>query len=84
MIFDEYTVPYCRGLVAFVHQVGALQAPWLVKLKFGVLHSPPSSSCGGLMAFVHLILVMFVFGFLCFLFCFILHGTTMGSSLKVF
>ena len=42
--------------------------PWLVKLKFGALCAPPSSSCGGLMAFIHLIWAMFVYGFHCFLF----------------
>ena len=36
------------GLVAFSHQMGALWAPWLVKLKFGALGTPLSSSCGGL------------------------------------
>ena len=30
---------------------GAFGPPWLVKLKFGVLRAPPSSSCGGLVAF---------------------------------
>ena len=49
--------------MAFGHQMEALWAPWLVKLKFEALHAPPSSSCGGLMAFVHLIWTMFVYGF---------------------
>ena len=43
----------CGGLVAFDHQMGALQAPWLVKLQFGALHFPPSSSFEGLVAFGH-------------------------------
>ena len=58
--------------MAFGHQMGALRAPWLVKLKFGVLHAPPSSSCGGLTAFVHLIWPMFVDGFGCFFVLFIM------------
>ena len=53
----------CGELVAFCHQIGALRPPWLVKLKFGALCAPPSSSSGGLMAFVHLIWAMFVYGF---------------------
>ena len=40
-----------------------------------------SSSCGGLMAFVHLIWAMFVYGSGCF-FCFIHHGTPTGSFLE--
>ena len=64
--------------MGFGHQIGALRAPWLVKLKFGVLHSPPSSSSGGLIALVHLIWLMFVYGLGCF-FCFIHHRTTTGS-----
>ena len=71
----------CRGLVAFGHQMGALRAPWLVKLKFWVLHSPPSSSCGGLMAFVHLIWAMFVYGFECF-FVLSIMGLRQEVSLK--
>ena len=31
------------------------------------------------MAFVHLIWAMFVYGFGCFFFCFIHHGTATGS-----
>ena len=72
----------CGGLVAFGHQMGALQAPWLVKLKFGALPAPPSSSCGGLMAFVHLIWDMFVYGFGCFFVLFIM-GLPQVVSLKV-
>ena len=68
--------------MAFGHQMGALQAPWLVKLKFGVLHSPPSSSCGGLMALVHLIWAMFVYGLGCFFVLFIM-GQPQEVSLKV-
>ena len=45
----------CGGLVVFGHQMGFLWAPWLVKFKFGALHTPPSSSCGELKAFIHLI-----------------------------
>ena len=45
----------CGGLVAFGQQMGALRAPWLVKLKFGALWAPPSSSCEGLVPFGHLI-----------------------------
>ena len=56
---------------------GGPLGPWLVKLKFGELRAPPSSSCGGLMAFVHLIWAMFVYGFGCFYF--IHHGTPTGS-----
>ena len=56
----------CGGLVAFGHQMGALQAPWLANLKLGALCAPRSSSCWGLMAFVHLIWAMFVYGFGCF------------------
>ena len=40
--------------MAFGHQMGALRAPWLVKLKFGALRAPASSFCGGLVAFCHL------------------------------
>ena len=65
--YGGQTSSSCGGLVAFGHQIGALRAPLLVKLKFGALHAPPSS-CGGLMAFVHLIGAMFVYGFGCFLF----------------
>ena len=64
--------------MAFGYQMGALRTPWLVKLKFGALSAPPPSSfCGGLMAFVHLIWAMFVyrFGF----FYFIHNGTPTGS-----
>ena len=64
--------------MAFGHEMGALQAPWLVKLKFWVLCAPPFSSFGGLMAFVHLILDMFVYVFGC-LFCFTHHGTPTRS-----
>ena len=72
----------CGGLVAFGYQMGALRTPWLVKLKFGALSAPPPSSfCGGLMAFVHLIWAMFVYGSGCF-FCFIPHGTSPGSFLE--
>ena len=53
--YGGQTSSSCRGLVAFSHQMGALWAPWLGKMKFGVLCPPPSSSFGGLMAFVHLI-----------------------------
>ena len=53
--------------------------PWLVKLKFGALCAPPSSSSGWLMAFIHLIWAMFVYGFHCFFVCFIHHGTPTGS-----
>ena len=49
--YGGQTSSSCRGLVAFGHQMGALQAPWLVKLKFGALRTPPSSFWGGLMAF---------------------------------
>ena len=56
--------------------------PWLVKLKFGALCAPPSSSCGGLMAFVHLIWAMFVYGFGCFFVLFIM-GHPQEVSLKV-
>ena len=52
--------------MAFGHQMGALRATWMVKIKFGALHAPPSSPFGGLMAFVHLIWDMFVYGFGCF------------------
>ena len=80
--YGGQTSSSCGGLVAFGHQMGALQAPWLVKLKFGALCTPPSSSCGGLMAFAHLISAMFVYGFGCF--CFIHHGTPTGSLPKSF
>ena len=63
--------------MAFGHQMGALWTPWLVKLKFGVLHAPPYSSLGGLMAFVHLIWDMFVYGLGCFLFYY--YWTPTGS-----
>ena len=49
--YEGQTSSSCRGLVACGHPMGALRAPWLVKLKFGVLRAPPSSSCGGLVAF---------------------------------
>ena len=75
--YGGQTSSSCGGLVAFGHQMGALQAPWLVKLKFGALCAPPSSSCGGLMAFVHIIWAMFFMGLV--VFCFIHHGTTTGS-----
>ena len=42
-----------------------------------------SSSCGGLMAFGHLIGALFVYGFICF-FCFIHHGTPIGSFTESF
>ena len=53
--YGGQTSSSCGGLVAFGHQMGALRAPWLVKMKLGALYAPPSSSFGGLMAFVHLI-----------------------------
>ena len=59
--------------MAFGHQMGALRAPWLVKLKFGALCVPPSSLCGGLVTIGHLIGALFIYGFVCF--CFIHHGT---------
>ena len=68
--------------MAFGHQMGALQAPWLVKLKFGALCTPHSSSCGGLVAFVHLIWDMFVYVLGCFFVLFIM-GHTHEVSLKV-
>ena len=39
--------------MAFGHQMVALWAPWVVKLKFGALFAPSYSSCGGLVAFGH-------------------------------
>ena len=39
--------------MAFGHQMGALQATWVGKMKFGELRIPPSSPFGGQMAFVH-------------------------------
>ena len=39
--------------MAFGLKMVALWAPWLVKLKFGALRTPPSNSFGGLMAFGH-------------------------------
>ena len=62
--------------MAFGHQVGALRARWLVKLKSGALCAPPSSSRGGLMAFVHLI-----YGFGYFLF---IMGQPIGSFTESF
>ena len=63
-----------RGLVAFSHQMGALWAPLLVKLKFGALCAPPYSSPGELVAFGHLIGALFVYRFVC-LFVFSLWDT---------
>ena len=68
--------------MAIGHQMGALQAPWLVKLKFGALYAPPSSSCGWLIAFVNLIWAMFVYGFGCFFVLFIM-GHPQEVSMKV-
>ena len=64
--------------MAFGHQMGALRAPWLVKLKFAALHAPPYSSYGGPMAFFHLIGALFVYEFVCF-FGFIHPGTPTGN-----
>ena len=77
-----YSSSSCRGLVAFCHQMGAFWAPWLAKMKFGVLGTPPSSSFGGFMAFIHLIWDMFVYGFGCFFVLFII-GHPWEVSLKV-
>ena len=52
--YGGQTSSSCGGLVAFGHQMGALGAPWLVKLKFGVLCAPPSSFLGGLVIFFRL------------------------------
>ena len=68
--------------MAFGHQMGALWAPWMVKMKFGVLGTPPSSLFGGLMVIVHLIWDMFVYGFDCLFF--IHHGTPTGSFSESF
>ena len=70
-----------RGLVAFCHQIGALRAPWPVKMKFGALCAPPSSSFEGLMALVHLACLFM--GLVVF-FCFIHHGTPTGSFPECF
>ena len=43
------------GVVAFSHQMGSHLAPWLVKLKCGVLHTPPSISSRVPVALGHLI-----------------------------
>ena len=51
--YGGQTSSSCGGLVAFGHQMGALWAPWLLKLKFGALHATPSISCEGLVAFGH-------------------------------
>ena len=73
--------------MAFGHQMGALLTPWLVKLKFGALCAPPSSSFGGLVAFGHIIGALFLSGFVCFvLFCLFvvfIMGHSQEVSLKV-
>ena len=75
--YGAQTSSSCGGLVAFCHQMGALWAPLLVKLKFGVIHDPPSSSFGWLEAFSHLIGALLVYGFV--FFCFIHHWTPTES-----
>ena len=42
--YGGQTSSSCGGLVALGHQMGALWATWVVKLKSWALYAPPSSS----------------------------------------